>query len=111
MTDTQLALFDAPHRTVVAPGFVYYGTDGVNIKIGYTTSPVRRGGELKLTMLYTLPGSVEDERAHHRKWLRHRIKGTEWFRADRQILEWLDAQVPAATHARAALRMLIFQPA
>jgi hypothetical protein len=110
MTDTQLALFDSPPRIVAAPGFVYYGTDGVNIKIGYTTSPVRRGGELKITMLHTMPGSIDDERANHRRWFRNRIDGTEWFRPSRELLRWLDDQVPPGTHARAALRMLIFQP-
>lgn len=109
MSSAQLTLFGTPDRPR-ATGYVYYGTDGHDIKIGYTTSPVRRGGELKLTMLYTMPGTVEDERAHHQMWMRHRIIGTEWFRADRRLLEWLDQRVAVATHARAALRMLIFRP-
>lgn len=108
MTPTQLALFP-PTGPTTATGFIYYGTDGNNIKIGYSASPRRRGGELKLTMLWSLPGTVEDEREHHRMWARHRIIGSEWFRPDPAILGWLDDRVLQGTIARAALRMLIFR--
>ena len=103
----QLELFGLPNRPIV--GRVYYGTDGVNIKIGYSTSPRRRGGELKLTMLWTFAGTVEDEREHHRRWMRHRINGSEWFRPDPGLLEWLDERVLHGTVARATLRSLIFR--
>lgn len=105
----QLALFP-PVARGGATGYVYIGTDGVNIKVGYTTSLRRRGGELKLTMLWTFPGTVQDERDLHHKWARHRINSTEWFRPDPKILEWLDDRVLRDTVARAALRALIFQP-
>lgn len=104
----QLALFDSPRR-VVPTGYVYFGTDGRAVKIGYTTSPVRRGGELKLTMLYTTPGTVQDEREHHRRWMRYRINSSEWFEAAPPLLEWLDSHVLGGTAARVALRMLIFR--
>lgn len=104
---TQLALFDAPNLRR-PPGYVYYGTDGCNIKIGYSTRTVRRGGELRLTMLHTTPGTVEDERAAHRRWMRYRING-EWFAAEPPLLEWLDEHVLSGTTARATLRMLIFR--
>lgn len=107
MTITQLALFDAP--TKAPTGFVYVGTDGNNLKIGYSTSPTRRGGELKITMLWTFPGTVEDERRLHRLWARHRINSSEWFRPDPAILEWLDERVLPCTVARMQLRMLIFR--
>lgn len=105
---TQLALFPPVAGNTVT-GFVYYGTDGNNIKIGYSASPRRRGGELKLTMLWSLPGTVEDEREHHRKWARHRIIGSEWFQPDPALLKWLDDRVMRETVAWAALRLLIFR--
>lgn len=107
-TQTQLALFPAPPKSGGPAGFVYVGTDGTLIKVGYTTSPRRRGGELKLTLLWTFPGSMEDERNLHHKWARHRINGSEWFRPHAAILEWLDERVLHGTVARAALRALIF---
>lgn len=108
MTTTQLALFP-PTSTSVATGFVYVGTDGHKLKIGWSASPRRRGGELKLTMLWTFPGTVEDERRLHRLWMRHRINSSEWFQPDPAILEWLDERVLHGTVARMALRMLIFR--
>lgn len=108
MTVTQLTLFSVP---VKAPtGFVYVGTAGGLIKAGYTTNLVRRGGQLKLNMLYTFPGSVEDEQRLHRLWARHREPGNEeWYRPARVIFEWLDERVPQCTVARMHLRMLMFQ--
>jgi hypothetical protein len=114
VTTTQLQLFTPPRPPIEPPrttGFVYFGSDGCNIKIGYTTSLRRRGGELKLTMLWTVPGTVEDERAFHRTWARRRIGSSEWFRPDARLLEWLDERVLRGTAARAALRMLIFRRA
>lgn len=105
---TQLALFE-PSTRLAPTGFVYFGTDGANIKIGYSASPRRRGGELKVTMLWTFPGTVDDEREHQRRWFRHRIAGSEWFRPGGDLLEWLDDRVLPCTSARFALRSLIFR--
>jgi len=109
MSTTQLALFEAPRGMRAPTGYVYFGTDGVNIKIGYSTSPRRRGGELKITQLLTFLGGVEDERRHHRIWARFRIGGSEWFRSDPELLEWLDRHVPQGTRERMSLRALIFR--
>lgn len=109
MTTTQLALFpyDAS-RT--ATGLIYWATDGVNLKHGYTTSTHRRGGQLKVTMLWTGPGNLAEERANHHRWLRHRIPGTaEWYYPAPPLLEYLDDLVLPGTVARMALRMLIFR--
>lgn len=107
-TTMQLPLFP-PVAATNATGWVYYGTDGCNIKIGFSTSPRRRGGELKLTMLLTFIGGVEEERRHHRIWAKHRIGSSEWFRPDLDLLEWLDKHVPLKSAERMALRVLIFQ--
>jgi hypothetical protein len=108
MIATQLALF-APPAAANTTGYVYYGTDGCNIKIGYSTSPRRRGGELKLSMLLTFLGGVENERTHHRIWAKHRIGASEWFHPAPELLEWLDKHVPLNTAQRMTLRMLIFR--
>jgi hypothetical protein len=105
---TQLALFPPVANNSVT-GFVYIGTDGHKLKVGYSASPRRRGGELKLTMLWTFPGTVEDERRLHRLWARHRIGGSEWFQPAPEILEWLDERILHGTVARMALRMLVFR--
>ena len=106
----QLELFELATPAATKLGNVYYGTNGVHIKIGYSTSPRRRGGEMKLTMLYTFEGSMADERRHHDLWRRYRIK-QEWFQADLALLSWLDRRVPRAGEAREVFRGLLFKDA
>lgn len=105
----QPELFEVP-PTAKRLGKVYYGTDGANIKIGYSRSPRRRGGELKLTMLYTFEGNLADERQHHELWRRFRIR-QEWFHADPALLSWLDRRVPRTGEAREVFRGLVFREA
>jgi hypothetical protein len=83
---TQLALVDAP---LIGSEVVYYATDGYNIKIGRTISPRRRGGELRVEMLHTIPGGELEERRHHRMWKDCRIAKSEWFRPTDDLLLWL----------------------
>jgi hypothetical protein len=106
MTAQQLAL--VPSLAEVAVETVYYATDMCNIKIGRSRSPRRRGGELKVEMLMTFAGGQLDERRHHRMWKRYRIGSSEWFRAEPELLLWLNMHVEAGTRSAAVLRHLTF---
>lgn len=101
----QLALVDLPVMAEV----VYYATDGCNVKIGRTISPRRRGGELRVEMLHTIPGSELEERRHHRMWSRFRIARSEWFRPGDELLLWLAAEMVKADrhYELGVLRQLI----
>lgn len=88
---SQLSLLPDLHTT--GPERVYYATDFVNIKIGRTANPRRRGGELAVEMLFTIPGSELEERRQQRMWAKYRIGRTEWFRANDEMLLWLMTQL------------------
>ena len=102
MTDTQLVMFPDPEGPEPFLGRVYFMTDGVRIKIGYTERPPkRRGGELKTEVIYAEPGDEVAERREHKRWSANRIGMTEWFEADHSILVWLALRVQLATEASA----------
>lgn len=103
MTTTCIAepLFDvapAPPRSLV-----YYGTDGVNIKIGFTSRQDvrRRGGELKIRMIVATPGTMLDERRLHNKWRHLRIGNSEWFRPGPRLLLSIQEQLSRSCQCRA----------
>ena len=102
----QLALVDAQ---LAATEVVYYATDMYNIKIGRTISPRRRGGELRVEMLHTIPGSQLEERRHHRMWAKYRIAKSEWFRPGDELLLWLTVELvkDGRTRELGVLRQLI----
>lgn len=102
----QLALVASPNTLTEV---VYYATDMCNIKIGRTISPRRRGGELRVDMLLTIPGSQLEERRHHRMWSRFRIAKSEWFRPGDDLLLWLTAELVKDGRVRelGVLRQLI----
>jgi len=106
MQSVQIALVDPPPT---ATEVVYYATDGYNIKIGRTNSPRRRGGELRVQMLHTIPGGQLDEARHHRMWRHYRLTGSEWFRPGDELLLWLTTElvVNGKTRELAILRQLI----
>lgn len=93
-----VALFELP-RTSAA--FVYFATDLCNIKIGWSNSPRRRGGELQTHMLHSIPGSRGDERRHQRRWARYRIGNSEWFRPGGQLMLWLVTQLQQTNNPQA----------
>ncbi len=104
----QLSLVDAPTTDVEV---VYYATDMCNIKIGRTISPRRRGGELRVDMLHTIPGGDFEERRHHRMWDRYRVARSEWFRPGDELLLWLVVQIAKDNKPRemAIMRRLILE--
>jgi len=70
----------------IKPGFVYAIESGDFIKVGYSSDPAVRLKELqtsspiRLTLLATRPGTVEDERNLHVRFAEYRAEG-EWFHA------------------------------
>lgn len=83
-------------------GRVYFMTDGVRIKIGYTERPPRRrGGELKAEVIYVMPGDELAERREHKRWSANRIGMTEWFEGNHTILVWLALRTNLSTDTSA----------
>lgn len=76
-----------------APGLVYFAWSAPYIKIGYTERELkRRGGELKVQMFLSVPGSRLDEKRLHRIYGSCRMGGGEWFWPDARLvadLFWL----------------------
>lgn len=103
---TQLSLL--PNLPKATTEVVYYATDLCNIKIGRSVNPRRRGGELRAEMLLTFPGGQFEERRHQRMWRQYRIGASEWFRADSELLLWLDLQIERDTRAAIVLRQLAY---
>ena len=84
-------------------GLIYWMTDGVRIKVGYTERPPRRrGGELKTEVIYVEPGDKLAERREHNRWSANRIGTTEWFEATFRIMVWLALRVNPDDNPRAA---------
>jgi hypothetical protein len=97
---TLLPEYEEPYPFI---GRIYFMTDGVRIKIGYTERPPkRRGGELKTEVIYVIPGDELAERREHNRWSANRIGMTEWFEARYRIMVWLALQVNPADDPRAA---------
>lgn len=83
--------------------YVYYGTDGLNIKIGFTSrEPRRRGGELRLRMILTVPGTIFDERRLHSQWRHLRIGNSEWYRPGPRLLLSIQEQLARQCQCAAA---------
>jgi hypothetical protein len=85
------------HRGV---GYVYFVRAGEHFKIGWSQRPEGRvaalqtGNPLPLSLLGSMRGSEDDERALHGAFAHWRAKG-EWFRAEpaaMQLVEWILAR-------------------
>jgi hypothetical protein len=89
---TQMTLL--PDLPALSQPAVYFMTDGVRIKIGFTERPPRRrGGELKTEVIWHMPGDEVTERREHRRWAASRIGTTEWFEATPSLILWLALRV------------------
>jgi hypothetical protein len=64
-------------------GLVYFAWDGCYLKLGYTTrSPKRRGGELDIEIIFSVPGTPLLERQLHRRYAALRMGDpdhSEWY--------------------------------
>jgi Meiotically up-regulated gene 113 len=65
---------------------IYFISNSINVKIGYTSRPVEErlrelqtGSDRELTLLATMPGEKEDEQYLHCKF-RHLHERGEWFK-------------------------------
>lgn len=90
-----------------APGVVYLAySHPLYWKVGWTSRAAKaRGGELKLPMILTIPGTEMDEKRLHRRWGRCRINSSsEYFFPDRRMWEdifWLAGKFgDEATYAK-----------
>ena len=76
---------------------VYFIRNGSRIKIGTSTNVRSRVRALSLRpedILLTLPGGADVERSYHRKFSALRIDNTEWFRVDRELVDFIIAKHP-----------------
>ena len=73
-------------------GFVYFVSNGREMKIGFSANPATRLKELQtassspLLFLGAIPGDLATEKALHRRYARFRAHG-EWFRLDPDLLQ------------------------
>jgi hypothetical protein len=76
------------------PGDVYFMTDDIEIKIGYSGSPIIRSKSLKkergreVRIIHAIPGTIDDEKALHRRFKHLQTTG-EWFRPELELLEFI----------------------
>ena len=73
---------------------VYFIASRDALKIGFAVdvrarlSELQTGNAHELVLVATAPGTVEDERALHRRFAAQKVRG-EWFRPDTEILSWV----------------------
>lgn len=79
-------------------GKIYFLTDGVNIKIGFTKQPIEKriiqlstGSSKKLFCLGYFQGTMQDEQALHRKFGGQRLRSDgEWFSPATEIIDYIN---------------------
>ncbi|WP_175556339.1 GIY-YIG nuclease family protein [Methylobacterium sp. yr668] len=86
-------------------GSIYAIGYGDKVKIGWAvSSPLERLAALQircpedLTLFGSCPGSISEERALHRKFAQHRIRG-EWFWMRDEVAEWVEQHRTAGLRA------------
>lgn len=95
-SDTPLTQWRSPTvRALELIGFTYFIRVGASIKIGAATNFKRRLEALQvahvkpLEVLLVVPAAMADEYAVHQLFAHLRTRG-EWFRADRELLNFID---------------------
>lgn len=79
--------------------YVYFFTNGVNIKIGYTKNSVKKrlkqlntGSDMQLYYLGYLTGSKQTEKLLHQKFAHLKVRANgEWFKADDSLLDYINS--------------------
>lgn len=85
---------DCLENELFVPGGVYVIGFSDFVKIGWSFSIARRIEEIqigvpeKLTVYRCLEGTIQHERALHRRFSKYRLRG-EWFRLDGDLAEWI----------------------
>ncbi len=96
-------LIDTPHVSSAAArrkGYVYFVLVAERVKIGFTSNPQNRLGNLQVGLYETIdlyvavPGTQWDEHQVHDTLARHRLKG-EWFEACQPVMNLLLRSVKA----------------
>jgi hypothetical protein len=87
----------------------YFGTEGRLVKIGSSINVKRRGGQLGITILFSLTGDHTTEQRYQDMWAKHRVHGArEWYWPDTELIEWLITRTdPTNAKAVAAIQRLI----
>jgi len=68
--------------------YVYFILKEDSVKIGFSASPLTRLRSFRCaSLLGTISGDRKIEKAMHRRFIKHRIKG-EWFRASEDIIRF-----------------------
>ena len=80
-----------------AEGFVYFITNGFNIKIGYTNNVKRRlkqlntGSDQQLFLLGYINGTKETEANLHRFFIKYKLRQNgEWFEPSSELLDYIN---------------------
>lgn len=84
--------------SMINDGFVYFFTNGENIKIGFTKNSVEKrlkqlntGNDYQLYCLGYFQGTQKEEKSLHRKFSNFRIRNNgEWFYPDDTLLDYLN---------------------
>lgn len=78
-------------------GFVYFITNGFNIKIGYTNNVKRRlkqlntGSDQQLFLLGYINGTKETEANLHRFFIKYKLRQNgEWFEPSSELLDYIN---------------------
>jgi hypothetical protein len=93
-------------------GKVYFITDGVGIKIGYSGSPSVRRDDLqtshwaRLSILGAMPGTTDDEKRLHRRFQHLKMRG-EWFRPAPDLIGFIEKETAADGAAERTLRAAV----
>ena len=84
-----------PQGIIYVAGFATYAKIGFTggDKVEHRIASIQCGCPEKIEVYATIPGSMKDEAALHRRFSRHRSYG-EWFRREGTFAEWIDAGCP-----------------
>jgi hypothetical protein len=88
--------------------WVYFVSDGIgHVKIGFANNPWYRlvelqcGNALPLTLLATIKGGCDLEKALHARFAEHHVRG-EWFRLESEIRDYISS-IPRPVEPSAAV--------
>lgn len=79
-----------PYRgTVYVVGFANYVKIGFSIDLFGRLKALQEGTPELLVVYAKIPGTMADERAFHKRFASHRLRG-EWFRKEGSLAAWIE---------------------
>ena len=69
-------------------GYVYFAKRDRLVKIGYSTDVHKRMQSLRADLLVAIPGTMVDERAHHKRFAYCHDHG-EWFKPSKELVSYI----------------------